>query len=53
LIKVFKVLPDETSYGGVLRNSFERSVDGAIFGFWAFDWSVVDIGDSDMGNFGL
>jgi hypothetical protein len=47
------MFPNETSDGRIVRDSFVGSANCAIFGFRAFHWSVVDVGYSDVRNFGL
>jgi hypothetical protein len=47
------MFPNEMSDGGIFRNSFIGSSDCAIFRLQAFHWSVVDVGNGDMGDFGL
>jgi hypothetical protein len=47
------MFPNKMLDGGIFRNSFIESSDCAIFGLQAFHWSVVNVGNGDMGDFRL
>jgi hypothetical protein len=47
------MFPNETLDGGIFRNGFVGSSNSVIFGLWAFHWSVINVGNGDVRNFGL
>ena len=47
------MFPDESTDFWIFGGDFVATIGLLIVVFWTLDRYVIDIGDSDMGNFGL
>ena len=47
------MFPDESTDSWIFGGDFVATIGLPIVVFRTLDWYVVDIGDSDVGNFGL